>query len=177
MIRGRRDAMTRWVAIAGIVLLAGCGGKAKSDEDADEDTVEDSGGDVSSDVVEEDGETDVEEDTLEVVEDVPPPECTVDGDCLEGLTCCDGHCSNLNRDPLNCSECGTECTGTTSFCDMGTCAEPPCDPTAGCTGEGNCCHTECCVGSQVCCIVEGPGPLANARCYDDTCPGGCPACM
>lgn len=164
----------------GLVLLVGCGGKSGKDEDAQEDATPDTADDVSSDVSAEEDETDAEEDAedaVEVVEEVEPPECTEDEDCLEGLTCCDGRCANLDRDPHHCSACGTACTGTTPFCDMGTCSEPPCDPTAGCTGVANCCHTECCVGTQVCCIVEGPGPLAPARCYDDYCPGGCPACL
>jgi len=172
--------MTRWMMAIGLVLLVGCGGKSGKDEDAQEDATPDTADDVSSDVSAEEDETDAEEDAedaVEVVEEVEPPECTEDEDCLEGLTCCDGRCANLDRDPHHCSACGTACTGTTPFCDMGTCSEPPCDPTAGCTGVANCCHTECCVGTQVCCIVEGPGPLAPARCYDDYCPGGCPACL
>lgn len=173
--------MTRWMMAIGFVLVLGCGGKNGDDEDAQEDATPDSAGDVSTDVIAEEDETDAdedaEEDAVEVVEEVEPPECTEDDDCLEGLTCCEGRCANLDRDPHHCSACGTACTGTTPFCDMGTCTEPPCDPTAGCTGVANCCSAECCVGTQVCCIVEGPGPLAPARCYDDYCPGGCPACL
>lgn len=47
-----------------------------------------------------------------------------DGDpspCNDGETLCDGTCTNLGTDPMNCNECGRECVDDL-LCSNGTCA-------------------------------------------------------
>ena len=85
------------------------------------------------------------------------------GACGFGLTCCGNKCVNQNNDPQNCGMCGNKCTGGKPMCQGGQCAASACMPM--------------CTASQVCCIVDGPGPTQPPKCYDgDTCPVGCPLC-
>lgn len=85
------------------------------------------------------------------------------GSCPFGLHCCGNTCVNQTNDPQNCGMCGRKCSGSTPMCQGGSCGASTCMPM--------------CATNQVCCIVDGPGPAQDPKCYDGiTCPVGCPLC-
>ncbi len=131
---------------------------------------DDGTGDPSQDPPHEDPGTDPPPDS-DAADAADAPGCDVE--CMEGLTCCDGRCVNLNHDPDHCSACNSPCNEAAPYCNYGTCETPPCD--TECTGPTECCGTNCCNPGQICCIVEG-GPIGPPTCHDDVCPGGCPLC-
>jgi hypothetical protein len=185
----------RWTMRALLAVLCtaivGCGGRSSGDEDTAVDTLPDTadtagdtgadtGADTAVDTV---GDTPVDTaiDTAEVTEDVPADEesdgtgpCTRDEDCMEGLHCCASRCVNFAHDPMHCGGCGNACSAPDSFCNSGTCTTTPCE--TECIGTRVCCGTNCCEMGQICCVVEGPGPVGGPGCYDEFCPGGCPLC-
>ena len=101
--------------------------------------------------------------------------------CGPGFLCCNSVCINPANDIFNCGVCGKSCTGAHPYCDNGTCAtDPPCNSVSCLVGF--CCGNLCCTDTELCCDVNGPGPISGPRCFDPqlsggTCPGGCPACQ
>jgi hypothetical protein len=106
--------------------------------------------------------------------DVPTDVPGCEEGCAGGL-CCDGRCVNPAYDPDHCGGCGHPCPTDNPFCNGGSCGPTPCDVV--CTGITTCCGTFCCEMDQVCCIVQGPGPVASPTCHDGDCPLGCPMCL
>jgi len=102
--------------------------------------------------------------------------CGSEPECMTGLLCCGGRCVNPLHDPGHCGGCDSPCGPSSPFCDGGACAPRPCDTGIACVGTTYCCGLFCCGLDQVCCVVEGPGPIGGPRCYDGVCPGGCPLC-
>ena len=101
--------------------------------------------------------------------------------CGAGRTCCGGACVNTANNPKHCGVCGTECTGSTPFCD-GTCQPIPCALDGGTCGATACCGANYCTAGQLCCKVEGPVGGVPPACHtpttaEPTCPQGCaPLC-
>ncbi len=91
--------------------------------------------------------------------------------------CCNGACVNKLNDIRNCGECGNECSGTTPFCDNGTCGLRPCQGIA-CIGTQNCCGTICCNLDEICCASPGPVGVDFSCQPGDPgiCPQGCRLC-
>jgi hypothetical protein len=179
--------MRALIILTTFTLLA-CGESFKPDQDGDDDTavdtVHDTGADAPGDAPDTptDPGTDPPVDTgADTGADTPTDPgtdgpCTVDGDCGGGLNCCTGRCVNLMYDPDHCGSCGNECLNLAPFCDGGSCIATPCDPGTACIGIEYCCGSNCCGMEQICCIVEGPGPIGGPSCHDGFCPGGCPWC-
>ncbi len=46
--------------------------------------------------------------------------------CAEGADYCDGTCTFLNNDPLNCGACGNVCGASTPYCSWGQCWDSDC---------------------------------------------------
>lgn len=69
-------------------------------------------------------------------------QCASDAECGNdpGAACCNGKCTNIRSDALNCNGCGMACTGSTSQCCNGACSDPQAD-VANCGGCGNVCTT------------------------------------
>ncbi|MBW2263115.1 MAG: hypothetical protein JRG91_14175, partial [Deltaproteobacteria bacterium] len=108
--------------------LAACGGNTKNTSDdtaTDDDVVTDSTGDVATDV-----DTDTVPDATpdgvdDPVEDAPvdsPVDTPTDGTigCPPPELDCDGVCTDVSDDEMNCGECGNEC-GTDETCVAGVC--------------------------------------------------------
>jgi Stigma-specific protein, Stig1 len=50
-----------------------------------------------------------------------PPKCEANGTCSDmTLTCCNGSCVDITKDPNNCGQCGTACTAD-QFCTGKAC--------------------------------------------------------
>ncbi|MGH7329012.1 MAG: tail fiber domain-containing protein, partial [Polyangiaceae bacterium] len=106
--------------------------------------------------------------------------------CAQERACCGNACVNTYNDPQNCGGCGVVCSGSTSYCDSGSCTEPPCTrPGGSCAadgGSGSCCGSQCCTDGQICCEDEGP-VSGEPTCFtptadQPTCPQGCaPLCV
>jgi len=185
MLDHSRVMKTQIVAVL-VFLLAGCGSSTftpTGDADAGSDPATETTSDPAVDPVVEPEEDVVipdlpaevvEDPVVEVMPDGTGP-CMTDGDCDIGLNCCTGRCVNFAHDPQNCGGCGNLCPNTSRYCDAGTCTAPPCAGVT-CIGTQFCCGASCCDLDQICCIVEGPGPVGAPQCYDDFCPGGCPSC-
>jgi hypothetical protein len=56
--------------------------------------------------------------------------------CGEGLTCCNGACTDTSSDQLHCGTCGNPCHG--GLCCGGGCAYPPSCTVKYCFGNGGC---------------------------------------
>ena len=171
-----------------VILVSGCGGSEFTPE-GDADAGSDPGADTASETGTDPGtdpavepEEDVAPPDLpdEVVEDpsvdaMPDGPCSTDEDCGLGLSCCGARCANPSYDPDNCGGCGNVCPNHRRFCNAGACEGIPCEDVS-CIGIQYCCGVHCCDMDQICCIVEGPGPVVGPQCYDGFCPGGCPSC-
>jgi hypothetical protein len=136
---------------------------ADADGDGDADADADADGDADADA-DADGDADV------------PDAAECPDACMTGLECCDGRCVNPLHDPAHCGGCGRPCAEPLPFCNLGSCARRPCESGTTCDPGRSCCGIECCTASQLCCVVEGPGPIGGPGCYDGVCPGGCPLC-
>ena len=98
--------------------------------------------------------------------------------------CCNNVCVATYNDPQNCGTCGHTCSGSTPFCNNGSCVAPPaCMVTGGqtvCTALGEtCCGTYCCAAGQICCNIDSNVAHVNPQCAtpeNGTCPIGCPGC-
>jgi hypothetical protein len=100
--------------------------------------------------------------------------------CGAGLRCCGSTCINPNNDILNCGSCNHRCSGSSPFCDRGSCGVAPCEADAAAcqSGGGACCASQCCTGGQICCrIMAGAEATLCADPVNGTCPAGCPACL
>jgi len=167
-----------------VFLVLGCGSSTFTPA-GDADAGSDPGAETATDPAVDPGIEPAEDVPLpdlpeEVVEDpimdvMPDGPCGTDGDCDIGLSCCAGRCANISYDPVNCGGCGNVCPNHSRYCDLGSCVDPPCDGVT-CRDMEFCCGESCCEMDQICCFVEWGGPWGPPECYDDACPGGCPAC-
>jgi hypothetical protein len=115
------------------------------------------------------------------------PNCGACGnDChTQGLTCCQGHCADLEFDNANCGSCGHACSGGTPYCVAGICSACPSDFTMcgnACVDldndDDNCgaCGNVCDAGSNCIngtCIVDDDCPPGTDFMFDANNCGGC----
>lgn len=82
-------------------------------------------------------------------------------ECAEIETRCDGQCTPLELDPLNCGTCGRVCPFDTPDCTRGTCQPASCVDVHGedvvCAESEVCCGSECCAADERCGLLPRGG--------------------
>jgi hypothetical protein len=99
--------------------------------------------------------------------------------CGYELTCCDGHCVELDNDLLNCGACGHACGAGDAYCHESTCQPIPCTGAPPCPSADFCCGAECCSPGALCCDNNGGPVQPNPHCAmpaNGTCPQSCFVC-
>ena len=102
--------------------------------------------------------------------------CSDEQPCEDGLACCDGHCAELDFDPLHCGSCDpcpplahAESTCTGGVCSLAACTEgfADCDAESGngCESADAC---ACTPGEQVDCYSGPAGTAGQGPCVAGT---------
>lgn len=101
---------------------------------------------------------------------------------VDGFSCCNNACVNLDNDRLNCGKCAMACEPSAPFCGGGSCHGLDCSgatlPLLCVLGQ-ECCGTVCCSNGQICCELQNGGPIGMgcATPQNGTCPPGNPGAV